>query len=238
MTTADGESLREVDLYPPVRQYLTDQGYEARGEVRQCDVAAVRGRELLVVELKLRFGAAVLAQAARRQAVADQVYVAIPRPADVRAWRKRSADLLFLTERLELGLMLVAPAARKSGRVTIEVPRLFDRVRNGNLRAAIVREVLGRETDSVPGGSLRTRLVGAHRETAIHIACCLADHGPLTIAELHRLGTGLTTRVVLEASQQIEGWFERAEDGRYALRPSGLAALDEHAEIAAHFRQR
>lgn len=233
------EGLREVDLYPPVQEYLTAQGYTARGEVRQCDVAAVRGRELLVVELKLRFGPAVLAQAARRQAVADIVHVAIPKPSDLRAWRTRSRDLLFLAERLELGVLLVAPGARKGARVKVEVPpRLFDRVRNGNLRSAIMREVVGREVDSVPGGSLRTKLVGAHRETAIHIACCLSDNGPLRISELHRLGTGLSTRSVLEASQEIEGWFERLPDERYRLRPAGEAALEEHAEVARHYRER
>lgn len=231
--------LREVDLYPPVRDWLEAEGWVVRGEIRQCDVAAVRGSELQVVELKLRLGPTVLAQAARRQQVADTVWVAVPKPTDLVAWRKRSADLLFLASRLELGVLLVAPAARKPGRVRIEVaPTVRDTARDGKLRAAVIREVLGREVDGTPGGSPGVKLVGAHRETAVHIAVVLEREGPLSIAELHRAGTGLTTRSVLEASRHIEGWFERLEDGRYRLRPSGLRALGEHAGVAEHYRRK
>ena len=49
------ESLRESDLYGPVRDYLEGLGYEVKGEVRDCDITALRDGELIVVELKRGF---------------------------------------------------------------------------------------------------------------------------------------------------------------------------------------
>ena len=59
----------EVDLYEPVKRFLEGLGYEAKGEVRGCDVVAVRlnadgGAEApIVVELKLAFTLCFVLQA-------------------------------------------------------------------------------------------------------------------------------------------------------------------------------
>ena len=49
------EPLREKDLYGPVRDYLENLGYQVKGEVKDCDIAALRDGELIVVELKRGF---------------------------------------------------------------------------------------------------------------------------------------------------------------------------------------
>jgi len=237
MPRASSSKLTETDLYRPVHDYLAEHGYTVQGEVRKCDVAAVKGEELVIVELKLQLNAAVLAQAAQRQEVANAVYVAVPRPAGLRAWRARSRHLLYLVRRLELGLLLVAPRARKGPRVAVEVPlRMFDRVKDGKLRSIVMREVRRRAGDFNEGGSVRRKLVSSHRETAIHIACCLERLGPLSVAQLRKLGTGVHTRSVLAASARIEGWFKEAEPGVYALKPEGQAGLEEHAQAASYYR--
>ncbi len=47
----------ESDLYAPVKALLEGQGYVVKGEVRGCDVVAVRGEEPpVIVELKRVFG--------------------------------------------------------------------------------------------------------------------------------------------------------------------------------------
>jgi hypothetical protein len=227
MPKASSPSFTETDLYSPVHDFLAQQGYEVQGEVKKCDVAAVKGNELVVVELKLRLNWEAIAQAAERQRIADAVYLAIHKPAGLRTWRRR-----------ELGLLLVAPKARTGPKVTVEVPiRLFDRVKDGKLRAIVMREVHRRAGDLNLGGSVRTKILDAHRLTAIHIACCLERFGPLTVRDLQRLGTGLHTRSVLAKSEQIEGWFEPTEGGAYALKPEALTGLAEHAEAAEHFRK-
>jgi hypothetical protein len=236
MPKAD-DGLSETDLYPPVHDFLVQQGYTVQGEVKQCDVAAVKGGELVVVELKLRLNWEAIAQAAERQQIADVVYLAVHKPANLRAWRRRSGRLLFLVRRLELGLLLVAPHARTGPKVTVEQPvQLFDRVKDGKLRATVMREVSRRAGDLNLGGSVRTPILDTHRLTALHIAVCLERFGPLTVRQLQRLGTGLHTRGVLAKSDSIEGWFTPTDEGAYALRPEGLGALTEHSAAADHFR--
>lgn len=65
------EKLRESDLYGPVRDYLAGLGYEVKGEVKDCDVTAMRDGELIVVELKKGFTLELVYQALDRQRVAD-----------------------------------------------------------------------------------------------------------------------------------------------------------------------
>ena len=43
-------SIRETDLYPPVRDYLVKHGYTVRGEVLGCDITAAKDDALIVVD--------------------------------------------------------------------------------------------------------------------------------------------------------------------------------------------
>lgn len=238
MPKAPSSRISETDLYRPVADFFTELGYAVQGEVKKCDLVAAKDNELVIVELKLRLGWEVLAQAAERQELADGVYVAIPRPRAPRRWRRYYSGLLYLVRRLELGLLMVSPNARKRPKVEIVVPiRLFDRVKNGKLRRQVLGEVRRRSGDFNEGGSVGRKIVNSHREVAIHIACCLERFGPLGLRELQGLGTGPRTRSVLTTSLNIEGWFERKPDGTYTLKPEGRAALNEHADAAAHYRE-
>ena len=68
----------ESDLYAPVKALLEGQGYVVKGEVRGCDVVAVRGGEPpVIVELKRAFGLALVLQGVDRLAVSDRVYLAV-----------------------------------------------------------------------------------------------------------------------------------------------------------------
>src|SRR4051794_5426514 len=76
---------REQDLYKPVKRFLEDLGYEVKGEVRGCDVVAVRRGDdqgatepPIVVELKLAFTLGFVLQGIDRAAVTDLVYLAVP----------------------------------------------------------------------------------------------------------------------------------------------------------------
>ncbi|HPZ23178.1 MAG TPA: hypothetical protein PKV05_09165, partial [Bacillota bacterium] len=71
---------RETDLYAPVKEYLLNQGFTVRGEVRDCDLAAVKNGELLVVELKVAFNLDLVIQGNERKRICDNVYLAIPQP--------------------------------------------------------------------------------------------------------------------------------------------------------------
>ena len=54
----------ETQLYGPLKRYLEGLGYEVKAEVGHADVVAVRGDEIVVVELKNAFSLALLRQAA------------------------------------------------------------------------------------------------------------------------------------------------------------------------------
>ncbi len=222
--------LAAVDLYEPIRQYLTAQGYTVRGEVADCDIAASRNGELVVVELKCSFNTALLIQATRRQRKADAVYVGLPRQPNNKKWR----HIKHLLRRLELGLIFVSLRGKKP---TVEVlfhPLPFQRKRQRSAQQAILTEIAGRSGDFNQGGSTRRKLATAYREMAIQIACFLEAFGPLSPKQLRLLGTAAKTQSILYSD--FYGWFERIAPGLYSLRAKGRDDLNDFPELAAHHR--
>lgn len=223
------KAIRETDLYAPVRDYLTAQGYVVRAEVRGCDITATRGDDLVIIELKCGFNTDLLVQATQRQRAADSVYVALPRPARGRT-SERWRGVEHLLRRLEIGLILVSPVT--GGVEIVFHPLPFDRKRNTRERRTIIAEIAGRSGDYNRGGSNRCKIFTAYRENALFVACCLERFGPLSPRRLRALGTGPKTLGIL--SRNVYGWFERVGRGLYGVRSEGRAALGEHPEIAAH----
>ncbi len=235
--------LKETDLYAPVKAFLLELGYDVRGEVADCDITAVRGDELVVVELKRVFGLKLLVQATNRQKAADTVYVAIPRPPRGR-FSKGFWDMCNLLKRLDLGLLVVS---FRDGRPGVEVvhhphgsgPGVSEptgpRRRNARLRRSILREFGGRSGDYNTGGSTKRALVTAYREAAVRIACCLEKYGVMSAAELRSLGTGEKTYSILY--HNLYGWFERVDKGRYGLHEAGRSALGGYPELRALYRK-
>ena len=229
------QRIRESDLFEPVRDFLIERGYDVHAEVRDCDITATRGDELVVVELKRSFNASLLIQASERQRTADSVYVAIPAPDDPQRgmrWR----GMCRLLRRLELGLLLVY--LRKGGpRVQVQFhPGPYAPRRNRRLRRAVIAEIAGRSGNHNVGGSpAGTKLVTAYRETALFIACCLERFGSMRPADLRKLGTGPKTQSILYSNHY--GWFDRLGDGEYALRAAGREAIEQFSEISSHYRE-
>ena len=220
----------ETDLYRPLRDYLIAQGYTVRSEVMGCDIVATKGEDLIVVEMKRRFGTPLLVQAAKRQRIADSVYVALPSDAATRGWQ----DAKHLLRRLELGLILVSPHTRPP---TVEVvfhPLPFQRQKRKKAKRAVLQEVEARSGAYNLGGRTRRKLMTAYRENAIHIACCLAELGPLTPLRLRALGTGPKTRSIL--SNDVYGWFERIARGLYSLRARGREELKLYPRVVKRYR--
>jgi len=226
-------NLVETDLYRPVRTWLEQQGYTVRSEVRNCDITAVKGDDLVIIELKRAFGTPLLIQAARRQRITDSVYVAIPRPrGGVRTGQWRGIQ--HLLRRLELGLILVSPRSKVRPVDIIFHPVPFERQKRKRVRLAILREIDSRSGDYNEGGSCRRKLMTAYRENAIQIACALKQHGPLSPKQLRALGTGPKTLGILY--DNVYGWFERIDRGVYDLNAAGRAALKQYRKLAAHYR--
>ena len=107
--------MKESDLYPPLKLFLESQKYEVKGEVQDCDVVAVRGKEPpVVVELKLTLNLDVVLQAVDRQALTPNVYIGVPNQS--KNLIKRRKRIVKLLRMLGLGLIVIDPE-REIGRV-------------------------------------------------------------------------------------------------------------------------
>jgi hypothetical protein len=225
--------VRETELYAPIRDYLTKQGYTVRGEVKSCDIAAVKGDDLILIELKRSFSAELLFQATRRQRLSVSVYVAVPRHDALRS-RARWRGIKHLARRLELGLILVDLDVEPPWVDVTFHPTPLVRRKDARAKRALLEEVQGRSTDLNEGGSTRQKLVTAYREKAIFLACCLDAFGPLSTRQLRALGGGPKGTSILYSN--VYGWFERVSRGMYGLHAEGKTALTEYPELVERFR--
>lgn len=223
--------MRETDLYPAVKSYLENNGYEVQAEVKGIDVVARRGDDLIAVELKTSLNLKLLIQATRRQSATPSVYVAVPEPA-----RKGSEfrGALHVLKRLQLGLLLV-----RFGMTGPSVRRVMDPAERTpaprqvrRQRLAIIEEVEQRRADYNTGGSTRAPILTAYRETAVVIAACLSLLGESSPRTLKAMGTGDKTRAILYKNHY--GWFKRVDRGVYAVTATGEAAMKEYPDLAEY----
>lgn len=220
---AESAALRESDLYPPLKAWLEDSGYEVHGEVLNCDLAARRGEELVLIELKRAVNLDLLLQLVRRQEAEAAVYAAVPAP---KAMNRRWRELTRLLQRLEVGLILIfTDSPRRRVEVAFHpVPR--ERRRRKNLTQAILAEMSGRSADLNCGGSNRCKIMTAYREKALEAAEALALLGPSSPKAIRDRGVGVKAGGILRDNHY--GWFERLDRGIYGLTEKGRQALDEY----------
>lgn len=208
----------ESDLYAPVKALLEGQGYSVKGEVRGCDVVAVRGSEPpVIVELKRTFGIGLVLQAVNRLTLSDAVYLAVG------AWPKNPRDVKKLCRRLGVGLMIVV-----DGRVDILLdPAPYQPRKDARRVGRLLGEHARRVGDPNRGGSsTRVPLMTAYRQEVLRCAGLLAKNGPMKVAALKREAEAPKAAAIL--SQDHYGWFERVERGIYGLTPKGRAGLEQH----------
>ncbi len=224
-------NVRETDLYPLLKAWLEAGGYRVRAEVNDCDVAAARGDELVLVEIKRAINLDLLLQIVRRQETGAAVYAAVPAPA---AFDRRWRELERLLKRLEAGLLLV--------RLDSDWPRVelaFHPVRreirrNKSTALALLREMSGRSLDLNVGGSNRRPVMTAYREQALKVAAGLARlGGSASPKALRDIGCPAKTGPILLANHY--GWFERLAKGVHGLGGKGREALGEYGELVERF---
>ena len=237
------KTRRESDLAAPVRDFLEAQGWTVRSEVNGCDITAVRGEELVVVELKTGFSTDLLIQATQRQRVADTVYVALPAEGTLHSkarYDKRRRGIEHLLKRLEIGLLLVhfpddadAPPSVEAALHPVREPKPK---RATQKRKAILREVAARSADYNLGGVTKTRIATAYREESVFIACLLERHGPMSPAEARAKGAGVRAQNIL--FKNVYDWFERLERGVYSVRPRAIEEIDLDWPMIADYHRR
>lgn len=206
----------ESDLYAPVKTLLEGQGYVVKGEVRGCDVVAVRGTEPpVVVELKRTFGLGLVLQGVDRLALTDLVYLAVGQ------WPRQMKNVKKLCRRLGLGFIVVA---KDKADVVLD-PLPYAPRRNSRKAGRLLGEHARRVGDPNLGGqAMRAPLMTAYRQEALRCAELLAVNGPMKVAALRAAGDAPKAAQILQ--QDVYGWFERVERGVYAITPKGREGLE------------
>lgn len=218
-------SIKETDLYQPIKRMLEGQGYVVKGEIGAADVVAVRGdEEPVIVELKTGFSLSLFHQGIARQAVSDAVYVAVPRGSG-RLFAKALSDNKALSRRLGLGLITVRI---EDGFVEVHADPEPYRPRQSKVRKErLLREFAKRVGDPNHGGATRRGIVTSYRQDALKVLRLLNQVGPMKAAHV-AAQTGVTKARQLMADDHY-GWFERVSTGVYALTPKGVAAVTGYA---------
>lgn len=209
----------ETSLYVPVKRFLEGLGFEAKGEVKGCDLVALdQGTPvaMVIAELKLTFTLDLVLQAVDRTAVADEVWLAVGAS---RRGRGREADprVKKLCRYLGFGLLSVFA----SGRVEVLVePAPWKPRRDGKRRSRIVDEHRRRQGDPTSGGSTRRPIMTAYRQQALTIAAAL-EPAPKRPRDLKLIAPDAPA--ILQ--RNVYDWFTRLERGIYGLTDAGRAAL-------------
>lgn len=207
----------ESDLYAPVKALLEGQGYVVKGEVRGCDVVAVRGAEPpVIVELKRTFGLGLVLQGVDRLALSDLVYLAVGQ------WPKQMKNVKKLCRRLGLGFIVVA-----NGKADVVLdPAPYVPRQNKRKAGRMLGEHARRVGDPNLGGqAMRAPLMTAYRQEALRCAEILAANGPMKVATLRKAGDVPKAAQILQAD--VYGWFERVERGVYTITPKGRQGLEQ-----------
>ena len=226
--------FKETDLYEPIRAFLEEEGYQVQAEVKDCDIAAVKDGQLVIVELKKAFNLKLVYQGLERQSLTEQVFVAIPRPkkgAREKAWK----DMLKLLKRLELGLLTVALDSPLHTVDVVLEPSDSIAWKNRKKREKLQAELENRQVDGNVGGMTRRKIMTAFREKSIRLACMLEREGQISTASLRERGLEDYIGIFIK---NYDKWFKRVEKGVYALSEKGQEALEneDYAKAVAFYR--
>lgn len=223
---------KETQLFEPVRRLLEKNGYTVKAEVKNCDIAAFKGDELLVVEMKRTLNLKVVYQAMDRRSITDKVYIAVPRPK-----RYTDKDTRMMLKMLgELGIGLIAVGVE--GAPIAEFVAQPDKKKSINPRrkSRVVKEADGRNMDMNVGGSTGRRVITAYTEASVLALCHMEVYDTLSTRDLKKLG--YTDKIKNAFRSNAYGWFEKVDKGTYAMSETGVKALEleENKELVEYYR--
>jgi hypothetical protein len=218
--------MKESDLYLPLKIFLENQGYEVKGEVKDCDVLAVRdGEQPVIVEFKLSINLSVILQAVDRLSLSSLVYLGIPKAYKMNRNRKRK--VIKLIKMLGLGLIIIDPTI-KTGSVDVVVdPKEYKPRQSKPRLQKLLAEFNTRQGDpNLGGASTMNGRITAYRQRAIAIGVYLNKNGATKAAEISKKIQEPKARDFLY--KNYYGWFEKEKEdgielrGVYKLSPLGI----------------
>jgi hypothetical protein len=215
--------LRETELYHPVKQFLESQGYAVKGEVKDCDVVAMRaGMPLVIVELKTSFTMQLLFQGLDRLGLCDHVYLAVPDRAG-HSW----SEEIKLCRRLGIGLLLV-----NGNWVEARLdPGPYAPRKNAKKIGRLLKEFQTRVGDHNMGGQTKRPVVTAYRQDVLRCAKVVKETTSASLADIQEKSGVAKTANLLQ--RDAYGWFQREARGIYALSPKGQKAMEDFKDVVA-----
>lgn len=214
--------LRESDLYIPIKNHLQTLGFEVKGEIKDCDVVAQKGDQLIIIELKLNLNITLLLQAVDRFSLADIVYIAIPKQCSI--YKKQSKQVVKLIKRLGLGLIIVDIQKVAQYVEVVFDPQDYSPRKNKRKQSALLKEFSNRIGDTQKGGSTRSKAgLTAYRQRCIRVAEYLLAQPTAKGAEIKKaIGEEQASSYL---QKDYYGWFNKVERGVYQLSDKGKEEL-------------
>ncbi len=213
--------MKESDLYLPLKRFLESQNFQVKGEVQDCDVLAVRGKEApVVVELKLTLNLNVVLQAVERLSLTPKVYIGVPTQCKI--LNRRRKHIIKLLRMLGLGLVEIAPGPDQApGSVTVHIdPGEYRPRKSKHRQERLLGEFMKRVGDPNLGGTEKRKgIMTAYRQRALAIAHFLQKEGPTKASQIARTLQEPKARNILY--RDVYGWFDRVSVGVYQLSPRG-----------------
>jgi hypothetical protein len=219
--------LQESDLYLPIKNHLQKLGFEVKGEIKDCDIVAKKGEQLIIIELKLSLNITLLLQAVDRFSLADIVYIAIPKQCTL--YKKQSKQIKKLIKRLGIGLIIVDIQKTAQYVEVVFDPQDYRPRKNKHKQSALLKEFTLRIGDTQKGGSTRAKAgLTAYRQRCIRVAEYLNKQPTAKGADIKKaIGEEQATQFL---RNDYYGWFEKIERGVYQLSEKGKQELPEWLE--------
>ncbi len=214
--------MLEKDMFLPIKRFLTELGYDVKAEVKNVDIVAMKGEQVLIVEMKKSLSLKLLYQGCNRQKMYEDVYLAILNPGHKTIRTKSFKEKLHILRRLSLGLILVD--VDKDKVKIIQDPKPYHFRKNYKKKKLLLDEFNARIQSNNTGGVTREKIMTAYKERVIEIAKSLID-GPLNTKAIKE--KTLNKRATKVLYDNYYGWFERTERGVYRLSEKGKVELLE-----------
>ncbi|MCU6796380.1 DUF2161 family putative PD-(D/E)XK-type phosphodiesterase [Paenibacillus sp. WQ 127069] len=234
----------ETELYAPVKSFFEQQGYSVRGEVRHCDLVAIRGEEQpVIVELKRYFSIPLLLQGIDRLRLSRCVYVAFELPNKGRAPHGASwPELRKLCQMLGIGMITVQFFKRKQPAVHIECHP--SKAPEDMLTASLPLTAAASSPDlSLTSPSLSYIAALDEIDETISVTGCVSDATLYTPTKLPRLNKRAAEGIVKEfkerrADYNVGGSSKRKLMTSYREKALHLAQLLHHHGTLSPLRLR
>lgn len=216
----------EKEMFPIIKNFLEEQDYKVKAEVKSFDIMGMKEDVILIVEMKNTFNTKLICQGLEGKYITDYVYLAIPKPT-VKVMKSASfKEKKQIIKSLELGLLLVDKQLKEV--IVLLDPLIKNTKKKNKKRENLKKEFLLRKTDFNEGGVSRTKIITAYRELALITLHFLKD-GPKTTKEIKTFVKQDKVMSVLQ--QNYYGWFERIERGVYQITNIGVAALKSYEKV-------